>query len=209
MNTRASRSLTALLVPLAATALAACSPSAEGEPVVDKEAFRARSADSPLSYDPCARHRWYGDAECDSFCPVEDPDCAPSACERDEDCGETERCAPGLCYLWCEVGDLACCVGNTCEPEEPTTTECRADDECGDGERCVPGPICLDWCLRGDPSCCSGNACAPLDPPGSRECLADADCAEGERCEAGPVCLDWCLRDDPSCCSGNVCAPRP
>src|SRR6516225_1927661 len=63
----------------AALVLAACS-SVPDSPV-SKESIRALSQGKAdrTSRDYCAEYGWYGDGECDDFCPQRDPDCATDA----------------------------------------------------------------------------------------------------------------------------------
>jgi hypothetical protein len=63
----------------AALVLAACS-SVPDSPV-SKESIRALSQGKAdrTSRDYCAEYGWYGDGECDDFCPQRDPDCSTDA----------------------------------------------------------------------------------------------------------------------------------
>mgnify|MGYP000735949683 CR=1 FL=1 len=44
---------------------------------LDKAQARQRQGKADNGEDYCQRYGWYGDAECDDFCPRPDPDCAP------------------------------------------------------------------------------------------------------------------------------------
>jgi hypothetical protein len=62
----------------AALLLLACSSVADGPATVSKDSVRALTngkADRG-GHDECQEQGWYGDGECDDFCPRRDPDCA-------------------------------------------------------------------------------------------------------------------------------------
>lgn len=72
---RASPRLAAILVPTAAW-LVACTSSPA--PRDDKAIVAEGGGKSDDGRDLCAEHGWYGDDECDTFCPAPDPDCGPA-----------------------------------------------------------------------------------------------------------------------------------
>jgi len=70
--------------------------------------------------DVCAENGWYGDGECDEFCPQPDPDCdtvCPSGFTWNAstaDCRNADGCPEALPYLWTD----GMCYGTPEEGEE-------------------------------------------------------------------------------------------
>ncbi len=65
---------------LASSLLAACSTTpATTNPPADKDAYRDGSGKTDDDIDVCELFQWYGDGECDAFCPKRDSDCATDA----------------------------------------------------------------------------------------------------------------------------------
>lgn len=60
--------------------LLSCASEDAGEATADKEtiASEANVGKADWSFDPCTRNGWYGDGECDWFCPQKDTDCGPA-----------------------------------------------------------------------------------------------------------------------------------
>ena len=168
---------------------------------------RADSGEADL----CEARGWYGDGECDTFCPRADEDCPDTCsgenpqgeCTSDEQCGEGQQCeidgSPSGCS--CQNGMWACtpdlsggsCVDatNTCSGENPQG-ECTSDEQCGEGQQCEidgspSGCSCQNgmWACTPDlsgGSCVDAtNTCSGENPQG--ECTSDEQCGEGQQCE--------------------------
>ncbi len=167
---------------LAALALTGC--SSDGVTYTKSEA-RSLGGRSPDGEDLCDRGDWYGDGECDSFCPERDSDCVE--CPGAEDGAnyvstDPERCAD--IEFACEPGttafndDCGCgCIGTPVDPE------CEAQDARGDGDcRALIGVFF------------NGESCETV---GGCDCVGE-DCGEAYEsiaaCEAAHAeCID------PSC----------
>jgi hypothetical protein len=109
-----------------------------------------------------------------------------SACERDCDCPDGERCLSG-------AGDVHRCA-QPCE----LSRECGGDGRCGDGDGLTG--VCLrevDEC-DGDHACpagfaCDGGGCQPtftLSGATRHDCDCDDDCDTGMRCVEHPPTVD-------------------
>jgi len=183
--------------------LSACT-TAEPSVDVDKDEYRSAAANGKADGwgDFCEDFGWYGDMECDDFCPSPDPDCAicrlpGEACDESE-CGSRPEFSPRPCpdgtFIW---GSASCVdMGGTCgwEFEAP---ECPALEE---------GALCEE-------SFC-GDARPELSPRpchdgsfvfGSTECRADAMGECGWQIDGGecPAC------DESACGSRPELSPRP
>jgi hypothetical protein len=157
-----------------ALALPACVAS---EPPTKAEARLTGGRDHDGA-DLCARHAWYGDGECDAFCPEPDPDCAecpdptapgvryastvPGSCEV-----WFGMCAEGEEYIPCECG--AGCFDPTPEVDELTPEECSAlggilEYDPGDGRTHRADYVCANGepTLGFVPVPIEGAACCPV-----------------------------------------------
>jgi hypothetical protein len=118
--------LRSLSLPLVIALAAGC--AAEGGP--SKDDARQSQGKSDTGVDLCAELGWYGDGECDTFCPQPDPDCA--ACPDPN--------GPGVIYVSHDVLECAALLFQCPEGQE------SFDDDCGCG--CVPaGGACPDASL--------------------------------------------------------------
>ena len=73
-----SRYLAALLLLVAGCSGSTTEgPTASGSELERKRIAAEEAADD--SGDVCAQNEWYGDGQCDSFCPGADTDCVPSS----------------------------------------------------------------------------------------------------------------------------------
>lgn len=104
MQTRSVLDLTVLLSLTFAVALGGCGEAGESEGAgdqlpasVDKAEGRTLQGKADGGEDYCERYGWYGDDECDDFCPRPDPDCEP---EPDPDPEQAE------CLFGDLLGDL-------------------------------------------------------------------------------------------------------
>jgi eight-cysteine-cluster-containing protein len=140
--------------------------------LLTKSQAREQLGQGALDYDPCERYGWYGDGECDDFCPNPDPDCAAtiSGCVTHADC-TVGGCSGQLC------GSVNDELISTCEylPEyacyDQEYTECGCfDGQCG-WQQTAALKSCLDEARQSDP--------APPEPPPSAECQQDTDCQVG------------------------------
>lgn len=199
----------ALLVPLAAALLLACTagrvgggsdgaaPEADGGPpactgCVDPETGGCVRGTSDVA---CGA----GGADCVGCADTE-------ACDPDtRTCVMRTGCGPGTCP--------GCCMGDVCVAFDRDEA-CGADGEacvaCGAGATCVDGvcteasscgPMSCDGCCDGSGACVPGDATAACGDGGG---LCEA-CDTGWSCDEGtcrPPCEDWC----GGCCdAGGVC----
>jgi YD repeat-containing protein len=175
--------------------------------------------------DECAQNGWYGDGECDYFCPNFDPDCASQVdicaengwygdgeCDDfcpnlDPDCGQIDICDQNGWY-----GDGEC--DSFCPRPDPDCQEvdfCALNGWYGDGE-------CDTFCPLPDPDCEVNDICAENGWYGDGECdsfcpLPDPDCDSFEDICAingwygDGVCDNFCPEPDPDCdFVGDICA---
>lgn len=85
-----------------------CGSGASGEPpaaITKDEAAAASEGAADAGIDYCARYGWYGDAECDAFCVLPDPDCGGEAARCFEGAGlaadERASCCEVAGYSYC------------------------------------------------------------------------------------------------------------
>jgi hypothetical protein len=214
---------------------AGCGSSGTGSTHDDTAQLKRDAAEQlmrhPEGPDLCQTHGWYGDGECDEFCPEDDLDCgiacATSTSASDGQCDARDPCAP--------FNDPDCQDQVDCsEPPSASDGRCDRDDPCA----AFRDPDCVVSCpgitLPADLLCSATRACAGKDPdcaahpprcpegqhPANQRCTAppgceqlDVDCAEGPvacieiaydtngKCEAAP----GCEYTDPEDCA-PVCA---
>lgn len=133
-------------------------------------------ANGTAAGDPCETNAWYGDAVCDSFCPVADTDCTVDG-------------DPVVCATFIEVSDGAC-------GREPTDPCISQDPDCGVTPTPVdpPEPVFCAAVIESPDGTCSR---APDDPCRSQ----DPDCKDpqtppdgGYDCdESHAACLPFVL----------------
>jgi hypothetical protein len=189
--------------------VAGCGGSESGQGLSKDEARQIGKAD--WTTDHCAENGWYGDDNCDDFCPLRDPDCPNSTCQTDEGCqyGST-WCEDGTCQpcdnsgLFC---DLACPFGfeerNGCTPCRCARSNgCLSDADCQYGEQ---------WCVDGECSACdnSGLYCDMYCEFGyvERNGCTPCQCAEPENtCETDGDCeygAEWCTDGECTECDNS------
>lgn len=174
---------------------------------------------SPSGEDLCDLRDWYGDGECDAFCPLPDVDCgATSACQSDADCVVGEICEAGTCGpaplpacstdADCPANEL--CVQGQCSSPQPgcsSDADCAADEICGPAGQCdpieMPPPQCqVDADCAADETCVDGS-CQSASP----QCAADADCAANEVCVNGACQVAPQCTTDADCGADEICGP--
>ena len=198
--------------------LAACSgkqvggaSSSDDTLALKKAAAEAASNDSSAKGDPvatptdaCAEHGWYGDGECDSFCP-----------QRDTDCVSDGSGAQTVCATFVEVSDGKCsraatdpclfqdpdCSGQTPPSSGGGGTACATISEVSDGVCKRPDS---DPCRFQDPDCTTGGG-SDANPGGGTgdsggsggvACPALIELSNG-KCER--PASDPCRSIDPDC----------
>jgi hypothetical protein len=194
--------ITCLSVSLTMIFAASCGEDegtpAPGESSVSKLEAAAQGGKSDRGVDFCEANGWYGDGECDTFCPKADTDCdgAYEPCGT-LSCGETcTLCAPGdkNCIETAVV--KMCQDDGTCGATTPT---CGATDEPYDS---CGGKTCGDYCTICDPADTDCFETAVV-----KYCQADGSCGATEAvCEVtepydscgGKTCGDTCTICDPA-----------
>ena len=177
---------------MACVAIGCVAPTAEEG---DKTAARLESGKADDGIDLCERHAWYGDGECDEFCPSPDADCAFDAmCRVDDDCPiincvqapcPSNSCIDGACQIdspvdACPPGERQCdgCLGETiCVSHRldcpmllcPDLNECRTTMDCP-VLNCVRAPCPTNECVEG--VCVAELPAEPVED----ECRTSMDC---------------------------------
>lgn len=180
----------------------ACTTALTGEPngtcaaVVDGSDPDADCTDSGAP--ACQQNGLCKGGSCDSYAG---PDCAPSACTEDTECG-SGHCVEGICCNEaCEAGCKSCRAANTGGPEgvcglvRPGTDP---KDACADGTgtSCSDVLLCdaLGDCKVGSEICagysCNGDGCF-------------VDCNTDEACNEGFVCIAKACVDEALLCDGT------
>jgi len=171
--------------------------------------------------DYCALYGWYGDGECDDFCPNADDDCADE--DVPCDCGPMPLLAP-ICddgstggMVCVESSDGTCSYQSDCDGSTDGGTGTACPDHACDGQT-APAMACADGtdaptaCVPDDDGVCTLTVVECPDRP-------DGDCAADE-CGPAPaiarVCDDGstadmvCRRaDDGTCGYAHVCECDP
>ena len=165
--------------------------------------------------DQCAENGWYGDGECDLFCPRPDPDCgAADICEQNGWYGD------GECDEFCPRPDPDCETFDVCE-ENGWYNDGECDDLCPRPDPdCQMFDICEEngwyndgecdtFCPQPDPDCGETDWCADLGFYGDGFCdyecpQPDPDCGAQDMCEQNGwygdyECDDFCPQPDPDC----------
>jgi hypothetical protein len=196
------------LIPLAAGCVVE-DPHGSARAKARAEALEGRAADGA---DLCELWGFYGDGECDAFCPSPDPDCpvclalpvcdpGETAHERVEECPADASCREvTLCgtTIWCEAPAF-CLAVPACEPGEtahprledcPIGVTCREETVCGSTIWCAGGALCLAV-----PTCEEGETAHA----NVSECPADASCREVTVCGS----TNWCSSTDAPACAGE------
>jgi hypothetical protein len=191
-------------------ALFGCSGATTEGPVTTSELKSKAAADlaaGTAQGDPCADNRWYGDAECDSFCPNADTDCVPAG-------------DPVVCAEFMEVSNGVCSrpADDPCLFQDP---DCDSAPPGGAGGSSGGGVVCAmisevsdgvcgrpadDPCIFQDPDCTTDP------PPGTYDCdlskitcqtFAPVICPDGQVSSVIDSCYGPCV--DPSECAPVAC----
>jgi hypothetical protein len=121
--------------------------------------------------DDCATHNWYGDGECDSWCPQGDPkDCAPST-------------GGVVCAAFFSPADGYCNRADPCGPAQDEDCQKAPDDPSCDPGTTQPGTLPSDGkCepksfaeFKSDPDC-GMIACPAIFSPADGKCNARSAC---------------------------------
>jgi len=200
--------------------LAGCSGTQTGSPsatddtlALKKAAAEAASRETAggkdpatPSEDPCAKHAWYGDGVCDSFCSQHDTDCVPDGTGDQTVCAAFVEQADGTCSR--SENDPCRFQDPDCASETPPSTgdgggtvACAAISEVSDG---VCKRADSDPCRFQDPDCTSGDGNPGTGGGGGSgggtgggvACPALIELANG-KCERPPT--DPCRSIDPDC----------
>ncbi len=210
------------------TILAACTAGVPPAADLTKDEARDEYASGPKAdgVDYCEDFGWYGDGECDTFCPLTDHDCTDDECTpgADSTCSAEEICVTSLCEADCPIGSATCCVPATCRPVESVfcaTTLCGPGMECDeDLEECVPveclfvatcGLYCEFGMAIGDDGC-EVCACSPAPEVECPAVLCELYCEFGmaigddgcEVCACSPAPEESCTTAF-ACPVGTVC----
>ncbi len=177
-----------------------------------KEEAAALGGVSPGGIDLCAASAWYGDGECDSFCPLADDDCA--SCPDAASGAEYISTSPEDCAaldIDCDPGFVAFSNDCGCGCERDVAPGCEAQDARGEGG-CrasagifFTGRVCEHvWgceCVGAD---CDQNYASIEDcEEAHRECLTSCEPVACELfCEHG-------FEVDAAGCEVCSCAPAP
>ena len=179
--------------------VAGCTTSA-GEPTPEKSSFVA-VGQADWAYDPCEDNGWYGDGECDGFCPLPDPDCScVTAAGTSLAEGETawEGCNTCTCLA---DGTFSCEVRESC-----TAPHCERD-----GLAYAPGDSVADGGCNSCTCQVDGTfVCTERDCAAAPVCVGD----DGVAYEAGASVPDadgcnlcTCQPDGSFVCTERDCAP--
>lgn len=147
--------------------------------------------------DLCAWFGWYDDGVCDTFCAFPDPDCSPTTCEADADCGWGEICE-----------SFATCAAVNCPAPPPNRCVAVSCDDGSDQHfacdiipLCEPGQVAavLDGCFE----CVDARTCQPPQTEVACGARLGDTCASDEFCDFSEQAM--CGYADAT----GVCAPRP
>jgi hypothetical protein len=190
------------------------------------------SAPTRPAVDDCASHNWYGDGECDAWCPKGDPkDCAPATggvvcaaffspadgyCNRADPCGpaQDEDCQKAPDDPSCDPGIPRPQPGDgKCEPK--TFAEFKADPDCAviacpaifspaDG-KCAPRGAC-DFVIDEDCQTASGGGTTGSPGTGATTPIAciEIQYPTNGKCEAAKGC-EYTDADCANSGSGVAC----
>jgi hypothetical protein len=171
----------ALLLLPAAFGLSACSSDNSSEAPITKQQASQEGTQAD-GRDLCAEQGWYGDGECDTFCPDADTDCAHDPDEA------------VVCALFIEVEDGVC--------SRPDSDPCRMQDpDCGVKDADDDGVVCALYIEESDGECSRPDTdpCRSQDPDCTEDGVACAEYIE----DSDGVCsrpeTDPCRRQDPDC----------
>ncbi len=193
-----------------------CSDAAKDGESYTKSQAALMNGKADSGRDICDLMNWYGDGECDTFCPRTDEDCAID-CATDSECGPTEACVNGSCAVATQgcggFQGLQCAAGEYCNYE--ISQICGAADQLGE---CAEIPENCD--LNYDPVCgCDAqtysNACAAASAGVSVAsagecavtCSADSDCPAAQACVNGSCEIPdpAACTNDSECATGQIC----
>lgn len=137
-------------------------------------------------------------------------DAGPTACLRDGDCPEGERCEGGLCATpdgnACQV--LGCPEHKMCAPDGSCQASgahpCAGPGDCGEGFTCASTGVCVQSCLI-DPDCEAGFVCNPV-VAGCVACTFDSQCSAASAAFCAPhgSCVE--CTGQLQCSPGSYCA---
>ena len=180
------------------------------DPAVTKDQARGSGGKGDNGVDWCERFGWYGDGECDDFCP--EPDV--------EDCGEQTQGCGGFAGLTCPAGQYCRYEANEmCGAADQMGTCQVMPDACAE----IYAPVCgCDGETYGN--ACDANASGTsVAREGACEpaCTTDDDCPQVQCLPGGPCphtsCVEGeCRMDDPepahcggfaglACAAGQYC----
>ncbi|MFZ5895413.1 MAG: hypothetical protein ACOY0T_30435 [Myxococcota bacterium] len=208
-----------------------CSGAVDTSSSTVKQKLEAADARSRglVSEDACAKHGWYGDGVCDSFCVREDGDCV----------AQPARGEPIVCAQFIEAKDGVCrrAANDPCRFQDPDCNATTPAPGPHDGEVCaayieVSDGVCRrpekDPCRSQDPDCSnsgtggnSGSGGTSSGSGGKPSVSGGAPSQSGG--SSGTVCAayieqpdgvckrpadDPCRSQDPDCVTGSGGAPN-
>ena len=160
---------------------AGCSEASQDAESYTKSQAALMNGKGDSGEDICDLMNWYGDGECDTFCPRADEDCA-SACASDGECAVGQACVSGAC-------------------KEASPSGCSNDGECAVGQVCVSG-ACTIATTTAD---CGGFAGLVCDPTEFCEYAAGAMCGAADQLGTCATRPDFCTAQyDPVCGCDNT-----
>ena len=182
-------------VLLLGTAAFACGDDESGESSgsLSKAEAQAQVEEGALDYDPCEEYGWYGDGECDDFCPEPDPSCDESSENGDQN-GQDDQNGQGdetnkgdknggggPSDYGCE-SDAECLVGGC------SSTACYHEDMESFDTTCewLPQYACYQDSAVTSCGCRSNGLCGWDETDELNQCLDDA--AGGGSDDDEPVC---------------------
>jgi hypothetical protein len=214
-----SRVVSLALAGLLSTACAAQRGDGADRPSTAELKAEARASlagDPKPDRDPCAVHGWYGDGECDDFCPQADDDCqlaCPTLFSRaDGECDESDPCSP-FTDEDCQDPTDACVIIAT-QPDGV----CDRSIPCWDPE--CDASVCADVAYPKDGSCDAVRGCEARDPdclvenPSCRElqhpadgvCTAPAGCDSLDvDCTGSVACIEIAYATNGKCEAARGC----
>jgi hypothetical protein len=173
-----------LILSIGVTAIS-CSDDAP----LSKDDVRQGKADIGTDY--CEMYGWYGDGECDHFCPKPDGDCCNDNVPPNPLCDTPPICDAGL-FLARQNGCFVCVHPATCEPPSPS-----CDDGSSPSPFCDTPPVCAEGLLLARQDGCF--ACVYPET-----CSCDDDSTLSQFCDAPPLCEEGLVRARQDSCFACV-----